>query len=181
MINKMFGLRAGISDDAVKKWTIGFGLFIPTAWLGYSQVNIDFATSANQFFNQYYHRLSINLKIGKSASVRKDYVDAETISALSDMAAHLDSLDAALKEAISHAKGNKNAVRIAEPKQVDVQKLRSSIGLTQGQFATIFGISLGTLRHWEQGTRTPRGPALILLNVIKQEPRAVLKALGVNK
>jgi putative transcriptional regulator len=50
--------------------------------------------------------------------------------------------------------------------------------MTQAEFAAAFGISLGTLRHWERGDRTPRGPALVLLNVVAKEPEAVLRALN---
>ena len=50
--------------------------------------------------------------------------------------------------------------------------------MSQPEFAATFGISLGTLRHWEQGDRIPHGPALILLNVIAKEPKAVLRALA---
>ncbi|HEX8009985.1 MAG TPA: transcriptional regulator, partial [Casimicrobiaceae bacterium] len=41
-----------------------------------------------------------------------------------------------------------------------------------------FGISLGTLRHWERGDRRPHGTALVLLQVIDRNPRAVLQALS---
>jgi hypothetical protein len=33
-------------------------------------------------------------------------------------------------------------------------------------------------RHWERGDRVPQGPALVLLNVVDKEPKAVLKALA---
>ena len=49
--------------------------------------------------------------------------------------------------------------------------------MAQPEFAATFGISLGTLRHWERGDCNPRGPALVLLNVIKVNPHAVLQAL----
>ena len=45
-------------------------------------------------------------------------------------------------------------------------------------FAATFGISLGTLRHWERGDRSPRGPAHVLLTVLAKEPQAVLRALA---
>ena len=35
----------------------------------------------------------------------------------------------------------------------------------------------GQLRVWERGDRTPRGPALVLLNVIERNPQAVIAAL----
>jgi putative transcriptional regulator len=50
--------------------------------------------------------------------------------------------------------------------------------MTQAEFASTFGISLGTLRHWERGDRTPRGPALVLLNVLAKDPQAVIRALA---
>ncbi len=50
--------------------------------------------------------------------------------------------------------------------------------MSQNEFASAFGISVSTLRHWERGDRTPQGPALVLLNVIANEPKAVLKALS---
>ena len=53
--------------------------------------------------------------------------------------------------------------------------------MSQPEFAATFGISLGTLRHWERGDRDPQGPALVLLNVIKNNPKAVLKALDENR
>ena len=51
-------------------------------------------------------------------------------------------------------------------------------GLTQEEFAARFGFSTATLRHWERGDRTPRGPSLVLLNVIERNPKAVLNALS---
>lgn len=50
--------------------------------------------------------------------------------------------------------------------------------MTQIEFASNFGISLGTLRHWERGDRTPRGPALVLLTVLSKNPNAVIQALA---
>jgi putative transcriptional regulator len=83
-----------------------------------------------------------------------------------------------LNEAISHAKGEKVAVKIFKPEEVDVSKLRRRMGMTQEQFAARFGFSVATLRHWERGDRTPQGAALVLLNVIKRAPDAVTAALS---
>jgi putative transcriptional regulator len=49
--------------------------------------------------------------------------------------------------------------------------------MSQSQFATVFGVSVGTLRGWEQRRRVPEGPAQVLLAVIDREPEAVLRAL----
>jgi putative transcriptional regulator len=85
-----------------------------------------------------------------------------------------------LEDAIAFAEGDKAKGRARKVKivQVDVAALRRKLKLTQKQFAKIFGVSLATLRNWEQGRRKPEGPAMVLLNVIKREPEAVLRALG---
>ena len=61
---------------------------------------------------------------------------------------------------------------VFEPLQV--KRIRDSYGLTQEKFATLLGISVGTLRNWEQGRRKPEGPALILLKVAEKHPEAIL-------
>lgn len=53
---------------------------------------------------------------------------------------------------------------------------RQKLGLSQSRFARLLGISLRTLHHWEQGTRTPSGAARVLLRVAAQHPEAVLEA-----
>ena len=88
------------------------------------------------------------------------------------------SIKQGLREAIAHQKGGAKGVKTYTSSDVDVQALRQRIGLTQEQFAAKFGISLGTLRHWERGDRKPHGPALVLLRVIDKNDRAVLRALA---
>lgn len=68
-------------------------------------------------------------------------------------------------------------MKVHAPAAVDVKTVRERTGLTQEEFAAVFAISLGALRHWERGDRKPRGTALVLLNVIAKDPRAVLRAL----
>jgi putative transcriptional regulator len=55
----------------------------------------------------------------------------------------------------------------------DVAALRRFIGLTQAKFAQALGISVHTLRNWEQDRRTPEGPALALLRIAARHPRVV--------
>jgi len=50
--------------------------------------------------------------------------------------------------------------------------------LSQEQFASRFGVPLGTLRDWEQGVSAPDTAARTLLRVIEHDPEAVLRALG---
>jgi putative transcriptional regulator len=63
----------------------------------------------------------------------------------------------------------------------DVPAIRKKLGFTQQDFARSFGVSLGTLRNWEQGLRLPEGPARVLLTVIDREPEAVKRALSSSK
>ena len=68
-------------------------------------------------------------------------------------------------------------VRVHLPRTIDVKAERVKVGMTQERFAARFGFSMATLRHWERGDRTPRGPALVLLKVIERNPQAVIEAL----
>lgn len=88
-----------------------------------------------------------------------------------------DSIQHGLKEAIRHAKGQQRGVKVWQPSQVDVAEVRGRLGFTQEQFAQRFGVSVATLRHWERGDRSPQGPALVLLNLIDRDPKAVMRAL----
>lgn len=53
----------------------------------------------------------------------------------------------------------------------DVAALRRFAGLTQADFAKAMGISVHTLRNWEQGRRHPEGPGLALLRIAARHPR----------
>jgi DNA-binding transcriptional regulator YiaG len=55
----------------------------------------------------------------------------------------------------------------------DIAALRRFIRLTQEEFAQALGISVHTLRNWEQGRRTPEGPALALLRIAARHPRII--------
>lgn len=55
----------------------------------------------------------------------------------------------------------------------DVASLRRFIGLTQVAFAEALGISVATLRNWEQDRRAPEGAALALLRIAARHPHVV--------
>jgi putative transcriptional regulator len=94
------------------------------------------------------------------------------------MSKAFESIKQGLTEAIGHARGTKRAgVLEYRPEAVDVKEVRQRVGMTQEQFAARFGFSVATLRHWERGDRSPAGPALVLLNVIARDHKAVMKAL----
>lgn len=67
-------------------------------------------------------------------------------------------------------------VTVDLPRAADVAKIRHSLGLSQAAFAAFMGVSVGTLRNWEQLRREPQGPARAFLHVASAEPLAVLAA-----
>ncbi len=90
-----------------------------------------------------------------------------------------DSIMAGLSDAVSYARGDKSRgkARVVRVPTVDVAAARKKLGLTQEGFATVFGVSVGTVRNWEQKRRRPEGPAKVLLAMIDKDPEAVLRTL----
>jgi putative transcriptional regulator len=58
------------------------------------------------------------------------------------------------------------------------RNVRGQTGLTQTAFAARIGVPVETVRNWEQGKRSPRGPARALLKVIERAPEAAFAVLG---
>ena len=88
------------------------------------------------------------------------------------------SIEQGLKEAVEFSKGKSQKAVIHEFSPLDVKAIRAKLDMSQNEFASAFGISVSTLRHWERGDRSPQGPALVLLNVVAREPELVLQALA---
>jgi len=88
-----------------------------------------------------------------------------------------EEIGAGLDDAIKHARGKESNVIVHKPETVDVKAIREKTGLSQQGFCAAFGISLGTLRHWEQGLRLPRGPARVLLKIVDRDPEAVIRVV----
>lgn len=88
------------------------------------------------------------------------------------------SIKQGLEEAIQFSKGDVKKAVVHKFSPIDVKKLRTKMDMSQSEFASAFGISVSTLRHWERGDRVPQGAALVLLNVVAKEPQAVLTALS---
>lgn len=86
----------------------------------------------------------------------------------------------ALVEALEFAQGTPRAAEFQAhiPDEIDIQRIRRKLNMSQAQFSQSFGIKLGTLRDWEQGRRVPDTSARALLKVIDKEPDAVARALA---
>ena len=82
-------------------------------------------------------------------------------------------LEASVREGGAILRGEKPASRTFVFDSPDVKQLRGSFRLSQMEFAKLLGISVKTLRNWEQGRRRPDGPARVLLQVAARHPEAV--------
>ena len=68
--------------------------------------------------------------------------------------------------------------RVTTFKPADIRRIRDGLNKSQSEFAMMIGVSVATLRNWEQGRRVPEGPAQALLRVAAFNPEAVSEALG---
>jgi putative transcriptional regulator len=85
-----------------------------------------------------------------------------------------------VKQGAAIMKGTLQPSRTFEFPATEVRALREQFGLSQDKFANLVGISVGTLRNWEQGRRKPEGPARVLLRVAALHPEALLDISRVN-
>jgi len=56
--------------------------------------------------------------------------------------------------------------------------VRARTKLTQVEFAARIGVPIETVRNWEQGKRSPRGPARALLKLIERAPDMAFAVLN---
>lgn len=90
-----------------------------------------------------------------------------------------EALIESFSEAVGWARGEVDlpAREYHPPENVDVEPIRKRLGLTQANFARVFGLNVSTVRDWEQGRRTPEGPARTLLAIIARHPEIVREVL----
>ena len=84
-----------------------------------------------------------------------------------------------MKELQAHLRGE---IKLSEtvyhvPPETDVRALREMLGLSQSDFAALFGFNVRSLQDWEQGRRRPEIPIRAYLAVIQRDPQAVIRAL----
>jgi putative transcriptional regulator len=75
------------------------------------------------------------------------------------------------------------AAAIASPRHATndagyARRVRSQTRLTQAEFAARIGVPIETVRNWEQGKRSPRGPARALLKLIDRAPDVAFSVLS---
>ena len=91
--------------------------------------------------------------------------------------ADFDQLVASVREGGAILRGKAKASRTFEFNPSNVRGVRASLQQSQQEFAQMIGVSVATLRNWEQGRRVPEGPARALLLVAARNPKAVADAL----
>ncbi len=84
-----------------------------------------------------------------------------------------DELIASVREGGKILRGKAKPSRSFVIDAPDVKKIRSNYKLSQTEFAALMGISVKTLRNWEQGRRSPEGAARVLLQVAAKHPKIV--------
>ena len=81
-------------------------------------------------------------------------------------------IKAGLEDAIAYANGDirESVTHRIEVDVPDVVQIRARFGFSQEAFASAMGISVYTLRGWEQGRRRPQGPSIALLQSFANRP-----------
>jgi len=88
-----------------------------------------------------------------------------------------DQLVESVRQAGAIRRGTARPSRVFRFAPADVKAIRAKLGKSQAEFSVMIGVSVATLRNWENGRRRPEGPALALLRVVSASPKAVTRAL----
>ena len=89
-----------------------------------------------------------------------------------------DKLVESVKQAGQVRRGELKVSRIFKYAPAAIKAIRERLGKSQSGFALLIGVSLSIHRNWEQGRRSPEGPARALRMVASENPEAVAEALG---
>lgn len=84
-----------------------------------------------------------------------------------------NELVASVREGGAILRGAEKPTRTFVVDGPNIKRVRANYQLSQNEFASLLGISVKTLRNWEQGRRIPEGPARVLLQVAAKHPDAV--------
>jgi putative transcriptional regulator len=71
-------------------------------------------------------------------------------------------------KAFKKGKVSLKTTQLSQPSEPKV--IRAKLKLSQSAFAALLGVSTRTLQDWEQGRRSPQGPAVALLRIAEQHP-----------
>ena len=105
----------------------------------------------------------VTIDPNKPASVALGRIDAARVDGATEQ-------ELARQQAQDEQEAVMDAARFA-------RRVRKRLGLTQAEFSRRIEVYLDTIRNWEQGKRTPTGPAKALLKVLDRNPELALAAL----
>jgi putative transcriptional regulator len=93
-----------------------------------------------------------------------------------------DEMLSGFVEAKKYRAGQRTKLRVSrmafQPvamRPAQIRRVRNRLRLSQPEFAEFLCTSIGTVRSWEQGSRTPHSSALRLLAIAKEKPALLLR------
>lgn len=105
-----------------------------------------------------------------------------------------EALIQGLKEAIAYERGELPNVRVVTVERVTagkahverppwyapflIREIRDKLSVSQAIFAEMLGVSVSSVRAWEQGKREPDGPARRLLQIAETHPEMLKAVVG---
>ncbi|EOU9605693.1 NadS family protein [Cronobacter dublinensis] len=89
-----------------------------------------------------------------------------------------EQLTASMRQMNEIDEGSREPSRTFTIDALKIKEIRQASGLSQTKFASLIAVSVDTLRNWEQGRRSPTGPARALLRAIARDPQHVISALA---
>jgi putative transcriptional regulator len=130
--------------------------------------------------------MPVTSKARKASSAKTIAIKMPTHKPASDVEA---SLLRGAAEGLAFIRGDRSKVRVTTvrltarntPKAKSapvleaaaLKQIRAAHGMSQPVFARVLDVSPETVKGWEQGRKSPRGPVRRLLQVIEKHPRLV--------
>lgn len=121
------------------------------------------------------HRMNERRLIQLTSSIDASCAVSVTVRDLRQQlaAAGLGLCEAPARQASELGRRRQQRIAAGELAPGDVAAVRALLGLTQARFAEVLGISVGTLRNWEQNRTAPNATARTLLRIAARHPSMV--------
>lgn len=107
---------------------------------------------------------------------KKDYKIASFRSQMAQSMAELESIMNAGQSLSGDGRFTVRTIRVQEPGKYSPERIRSfriQLGVSQAIFAQLLGVSQVLVRSWERGARTPAASACRLMDIARDNPRAL--------
>jgi DNA-binding transcriptional regulator YiaG len=115
-------------------------------------------------------------RVGGRGSIQATLPGAATVKATPAMdSASAQQIEVSPTMQLEHPASTRMIAAPEVSRTVNIRATRDRLGMTQEEFATAFGLSISSLRNWEQGTRTPERPIALYLRLIDRFPKEVME------